>query len=199
MKLPVDQPVTVAVNDAGRLPAIVEAADDDAITLVLTLRDDAASAARWHDQRATVECITPQGVVRVSGYVERDARRPEVLRVHREDAAVVQRRDAVRVDAALTVRLTLPFTGREGTATTLDVSRTGLRITEPFLLAVGAPLDIELELGSESVAFRGRITRSAGEGTKGIVIERIDPDDEDRLAAYITERQRLALRVRDGR
>lgn len=200
MKLAVDQPVRIAVEGVGELPAIVEASDGDVITLVLTVRGDADASARLHDRPATVEGVSSRGVVRVSGHVERDAERPERLRIHREDAAVVQRREAVRVDAVLAVHFTLPFTGRRASTTTLDVSRTGLRIAEPFLLAVGAPLELDLELepGAARVAIAGRVTRSACEGTKGVVVERIAPDDEDRLVAYLTERQRLALRVARG-
>lgn len=197
MILAADQHVVLVVEDVGKLPVVVEGSDEESVTLVLTVRDDARAAGRLHDRPATVECATARGVVRVSGHVERDAARPEVVRLRREEAAVVQRRDAVRVDAVLPVLVTLPFTGRQARTSTLDLSRTGLRIVQPFLLAVGAQLRLDVELAPDSapVSVLGRVCRDVGEGGKGVAIEEISPGGEDRLAAFITERQRLALRL----
>lgn len=178
------------------LPARVDEADDEVLTLILTAPPGGPDALR--DRSAIVEYTTPRGVHRVSGAIDRgDA--PEVVRVRRDGLGdVVQRRDFVRVDAAIPVAVTVtdPIRGAAHT-TSLNVSAGGLLLSDPLGLPSGAAVAIEIELspGSAPVLAHGRIVREVGEGAKGVRIELIARDDRERLVRFVVERERHALRI----
>jgi hypothetical protein len=185
-------------QDAG-VPALVDAADEEALTLVLALSPAAGAGSR--DGAAVVEYTTPRGVHRVSG-VLRPGEAPEVVRVDRHGPDdVVQRRDFARVDAAVPVSLTVsdPVRGAAHT-TSLNVSAGGLLFCDPLGLPAGAVVEIEIGLapGAAPVHARGRVVREAGEDAKGVRIDLIARDDRERLVRFVTERERLARRIARG-
>lgn len=192
------QSVVLRLPGAGTaLPARVDEVADDVVTLVLSQPPDRADA--YHDLHAVVEYTTPRGVHRLSGALARTDGAPEVVEVHRDGHDdVVQRRDYVRVDALMPVRLTIsdPVRGAAHT-TTLNISGGGLLFLDPLDLPHDALIDIEVEVapGAAPVRARGRVVREVGHDAKGVQIESIAPDDRERLIRYVTERERLAMRI----
>jgi len=195
------QSVVLRLPDAdAELPARVDAVADDVVTLVLSQPPDRGDAL--HDLHAVVEYTTPRGVHRLSGALARTGEAPEVVEVHRDgDDEVVQRRDYVRVDAVMPVRLTIsdPLRGKAHT-TTLNISGGGLLFLDPLDLPADAVIDVEVEVapGAPPVRARGRIVREVGRDAKGVQIESIAAEDRERLIRYVTERERLALRIARG-
>jgi len=202
MSLERSQRVTVRVPNVAEMPATVETDDDRAITLVITVRPDPRLAASGGG-KAQLDYTTPTGIHRLSGAVTLDRAQPEVLVFTREDPGrTIQRRDNVRVEAVVpvTVRV-VDEPDRAGEMTTLNVSGGGVLLKESFPLYVGETVDlaVELEPGSARVEARGRVVRVAGQAEKGVRIERMSSADEKRLMRFVTERERVAMRLRRGR
>jgi len=195
------QHVVIRLPDGTtELDAKVDAADEETLTLVLS-SPPAAGALR--DRAAIVEYTTPLGVYRLSGEISAPAGDPDVVRLHRDGHSdVVQRRDFKRVDAVMPIQVTLahPVRGSLRT-TTLNVSGGGLLVQDSLGLEPGTRVDITLEIahGSAPVRAIGRVVREVGPGEKGIEIEGIASEDRERLVRYVTERERLALRIARGR
>lgn len=196
------QSVTIHLPDAeAELSARVDEADDDVLTLVLSSPDE-ASANRLRDRPAVIEYKTPRGVFRLSGALA-ETGDPEVLKVRRDGHDdVIQRRDFVRVEAIqpLQVTITDPIRGAAHT-TTLNLSGGGLLVTDPLGLPPGAEIDIELELvpGGPPVRASGRVVREVGKDAKGVQIEHIAREDRERLIRFVTERERMAMKIAKGR
>ena len=87
------------------------------------------------------------------------------------------------------------------TTTTVNVSTTGLLVRDPLDLApgTGVRLELELEAGGPPVVVDGHIIREAGPGVKGVHFDGLDSRGQQRLARFIFERQRAALRTAGGR
>ena len=186
-------------DGSAELSARVDAADDDVVTLVLSTPPDDASVARLRDRPAVVEYTTPRGVHRLSGAIAGTGDDPEVVQVRRDGQDdVIQRRDYVRVDAVMPLQVTItdPLRGAAHT-TTLNVSAGGVLVMDPLGIPFGATVDLELELvpGTPPVRARGRVVREAARDEKGVQIDSIAHEDRERLVRYVTERERLALRV----
>lgn len=196
------QSVVLRLPDADtELSARVDEVADDVLTLVLS--QPPARGTTLEDLQAVVEYTTPRGVHRLSGALARTREDPEVVQVRRDGRDdVVQRRDYVRVDAVMPVHLTItdPLRGAAHT-TTLNISGGGLLFQDPLGLPHDAVIDIEVQVapGSPPVHARGRVVRVVGEDAKGVQIESIAKEDRERLIRYVTERERLALRIaREG-
>ena len=189
--------VSVQLPLHGELPAIVEAEDDAAVLLSLAVRAP-KGLERALARPVRVECSTPRGVQRVTGVAHWDPARPDELRVQRESEELIQRREAVRVDAVVP-GLLIAVEGQSARAatTTVNVSGTGLLVRDPLGLAIGerVRLELELEAGARPVAVEGRVVRDAGADAKGLQFEAVSRGDQDRLARFIAERQRAELRI----
>jgi hypothetical protein len=74
-------------------------------------------------------------------------------------------------------------------------------IQDPWNLPVGLTVRIELEVqpGEPPVRALGRIVRKPDDATRGIRIDDIARQDEDRLIRFVREREVAALRVGRGR
>lgn len=194
--------VTVLLGDVGDLPAMVEADDDETVTLVLTTPPD-GRLARVGDARATLEYTTSTGIHRVSGALTTDPSNPEVLKVRRDDRGrTIQRREHVRVEAVVPVRISVVGDGgREGETTTRNLSARGVLLAEPFRLELGEAVELAFELdpASPPLPVRGTVVRPGAPGEKGIRFDGLSRPDEQRLLRFITERERIALRIRRGR
>lgn len=197
------QQVTIHLLDTeAELSARVDAADDDQLTLVLSTLPEDDSVGELRDHPAVIEYKTPRGVFRLYGAIDGRGDAPEVVRVRRDgNDDVIQRRDFVRVEAALPlkVRITGPIRGAALT-TTLDLSGNGLLVSDPVGLLPGTELDIELELapGTPPIQAVGRVVREVGKDLKGVQIEHISRADRERLVRFVTERERLALKRAKG-
>jgi hypothetical protein len=192
--------VTVEVAALGGLPAVVESEDDATVVLALAVPAPAGLADALK-RPVHVECTTARGIQTVIGTARWDAARPDQLRVRRESAEVVQRRDAARVDVALqAILIAVDGDGGRASTTTVDLSGTGLRIRDPLDLPIGsrARVELEVEAGEPPIVVEGVVVRDAGDGDKGLHLDTIPRRDENRLARFIAERQRAALRIARG-
>lgn len=192
------QHVIVYLPELGHVPAFVEESSDNRLTVVLSTKPDRPLRAK----KVTVEYTSRRGVHRLTGNLHRTADSSEVLRLEPGESELIQRRDFVRVDAAMTVTIVVadPST-RELRTTSLNISGGGLLVADPHGIEPGAPLDLELTVGEGEPPVRahGRIVRQTEKGDKGIQIDGIAEPDRDRLVRFVMERERQARRMtRDG-
>jgi hypothetical protein len=189
--------VTVRVAGLGDLPASVEAEQEDVLELCLADPPPAALAEAL-GRAVVVESISRRGLRRVTGRAEWDAAEPERLRVLCETELLVQRRRSARV-AATVPALLVAVEGGAGRAatTTVNLSGTGLLVRDPLGLAPGTTvrLELEVEAGGAPVHVEGSVVRAGGRGEMGVRFEPVTADDRNRLARFISERDRVGLRA----
>jgi PilZ domain len=188
--------VTVRVAGVGDLAAAVEAEEPG--TLELCLADPApAELPAALEQAVVVESVSGRGLRRVTGRAEWDSAAPERLRVLRGSEALVQRRSAARVEATVPALL-VALEGGAGRAatTTVNLSGTGLLVRDSLGLTPGTSVRLELELqaGGAPVRVEGSVVRAERRGEMAVRFEPVTPDDRNRLARFIAERDRVGLR-----
>ena len=193
--------VSVHLDSLGDLPAVVESEDEGTVVVSLAVRRP-AGFERALGRPVGLQCVSARGIQRITGLAKWDAARPDELRIARESSKVIQRRDAVRVDAAVPALLTVvDGDSPRATTTTVNVSTTGLLLRDPLDLAPDSRvrLELELEAGGPPLLVDGHIVREAGSGVKGVHFDAADSRAQQRLARFIFERQRAALRTANGR
>jgi hypothetical protein len=196
------QHVVIWLPDQDGLPATVEADDDRTLTLALAVRPD-RPMSRYRDQEATVELTTARGVRRMVGVIDPDAGHPEVLHLRRtgqED--VIQRRDWVRVEAVVPVKVVITEPGgRAFETTTVNLSGGGLLLRDPVGLELGTVIAIDIvpDPDAPPIPVVARVVREAAADLKGVGIEHIEEDDERRLIRFVAARERAAMRIARGR
>lgn len=110
----------------------------------------------------------------------------------------VQRRDLVRVEAAVAVTVS---PGRPGSATvqtrTLDVSGGGALIAHLEALAMGDRAQLALDLGDghEPLVLLARVVRVGSSGLRGMRFEAITESQRDRIVRFVFARERAARRT----
>lgn len=193
--------VTVRLAAVGELPAVVESDDDATVVVSLAVRAP-DHLHRVLDRPVDVECVSPRGIQRVTGPAQWDPTRPDELRVARQSDRIVQRRDAVRVDATVPALLiVVSDDGARATTTTVNLSGNGALIHDPLGIDLGTHVrvDLELEAGGPPVTVEGEVVRQVGETDKGIRFDGVSAEGQRRLARFLTERQRAELRTARGR
>jgi len=206
--------VTVQLPPHGELPAIVESEDDTEVVLSLAVQAP-PGIDRLAGREVRVQSVSPRGIQHVTGPVAWSPDQPEFLRVAKLSDDVIQRREAVRVQAivpAVVTVLAVPAraTGEPDAAappapagpvktTSLNVSSTGLLVCDPGALPLGARVRIELTLGAGEapVVVVGTIVRGHDQ-EKGVHTEEMSSDDQHRLGRFINEKQRAELRLSRG-
>jgi PilZ domain len=196
------QYVTVLLAQIGGLPAVVEADDDEEILLSLAVQAP-AGFQRVLDRPVRVECVSARGIQRVTGRAAWSPEQPEQIRVAREAAEEIQRREAVRVQAvapAVVNVVALPA-GSDGSppaplkTTSLNLSTTGLLVRAADLPAgTRVRVELEIESGEPPLVVSGFVVREERD-ERGICIDEISRLDQNRLSRYITEKQRAELRM----
>jgi hypothetical protein len=197
------QYVTVLLAQIGGLPAVVEAEDDDAVLVSLAVRAP-AGFERVLDRPVRLECVSARGIQRVTGYATWSPEKPEQLSIARESAEELQRREAVRVQAvapAVVTVLELPPGGADGSTparletTTLNLSTTGLLVRAGDLPpGTRVRVELALEQPEPPLVLSGVVVREIRD-ERGIHIDDMSRSDQNRLSRYITEKQRLELRM----
>jgi hypothetical protein len=192
------QHVVILLPDRDALPATVEADDDRTVTLALAIQPD-RPMDRYRDQQATIEVITARGVRRLAGVVDPDAGHPEVLYVHRTgDEEVLQRRQAVRIEAVVPVKVVVTQPGGAAfETTTVNVSAGGLLVRDPVGLELGSVVSIDIvpEPDAPPIPVAGRVVRRAAAELKGVSIEHVEREDQRRLLRFVAARERRAMRI----
>jgi hypothetical protein len=199
------QYVTVQLAQLGGLPAVVESEDDGQVLLSLATKVP-AGLQRVLDRPVRIECVSARGIQRVTGRADWSPDQPEQLRVTKEDDDLIQRRDAVRVQAvapAVVTVLAMPPAG-DGppstlpsapiTTTSLNLSTTGVLVRAELPMGTQVRVELELEPATPPVVIVGRIVREERD-EKGVHIDDISAPDQNRLSRFITEKQRAELRM----
>ena len=202
------QYVTVLLAQIGGLPAVVESEDDTQVLLSFATKVP-AGFERVLDRPVRIECISARGIQRVTGRAAWTPDAPEQLRITKEDDDLIQRRDAVRVQAvapAIVTVLAMPPAG-DGPApaapaaplktTSLNLSSTGVLVRAELPMGTTVRVELELEPSEPPVVLTGRIVREERD-EKGIHIDEISRLDQNRLSRFITEKQRAELRMSRG-
>jgi hypothetical protein len=66
-------------------------------------------------------------------------------------------------------------------------------------LGIDVRIELQAEPGAEPIRALGRVVRVAGEDEKGVRIDSISREDEERLVRLVRERELAALRMARGR
>jgi c-di-GMP-binding flagellar brake protein YcgR len=112
------------------------------------------------------------------------------------DVERIQRREYVRVSAHVDVNVRGIDEPLGGETVTLDISGSGILISDPWQLALGMDVHVELMIpGGEPVRALGRVVRAAAEDQKGIRLDGLGRADEDRMMRFIRDRELQALRA----
>jgi c-di-GMP-binding flagellar brake protein YcgR len=188
--------VMLRLPHVGALPATVDATEPGAIVVVLAVND--SRVARLAGQEAGVEATTARGIQRFTGTLQLAPGRSDVLRiVLRGEAERIQRREWARIDAVVPVTVRGVGENVGGATNTLNVSGGGVLIQDPWRLPLGLDVRVELEVapGQPPVKALGRVVREAATDQKGIRIDDLSREDEDRLIKFVRERERAALRM----
>ncbi len=184
----------------GLLPATVSSVEANAIVLVLTIKDPRVH--RLVGGEVAVEYKSGRGIQRFGGILEVDDGRPDLLRVVTfGEAERIQRREWARVDTILPITVTAIDEPLGGPTTTLNVSGGGVLVSDKWDMPLGTDVRIELQADPKDPPIRamGRVVRIAGKDEKGIRIDSIAREDEERLVRLVRERERAALRMSRGR
>ena len=202
------QYVTVQLAQIGGLPAVVENEDDAQVLLSLATKVP-PGIERVLDRPVRIECVSARGIQRVTGKAAWSPAEPEQLRITKEDDDLIQRRDAVRVQAVAPAVVTVlaPPPSGEGPApalpsdplktTSLNLSTTGVLVRSELPMGTTVRVELELEPSEPPVVLTGRIVREERD-EKGVHIDDISRLDQNRLSRFITEKQRAELRMSRG-
>jgi hypothetical protein len=198
--IPAGEHVQVSLPHIGHLPATVESTEPGAVVLVLAVGD--ARVKRLDGAEVGVEHATGRGINRFGGILQLDASRPEKLRVVLQgEAERIQRREWARIDATLAVKVRGVDEPIGGDTVTLNISGGGILVKDPWRMPLGTDVRIELEVeaGAAPIRALGRVVREPAADQKGIRIDSIARDDEERLVKLVRDRELAALRMSRGR
>jgi hypothetical protein len=198
--IPSGEHVHLSLPHVGLLPATVSSVEPGAIVLVLTVKDPRVD--RLAGGEVAVEYKTGRGIQRFGGILQLDASRPEQLRVVTQgEAERIQRREWARVDAILPITVKGIDEPVGGETQTLNVSGGGVLIKDKWNMPLGTDVRIELQSdpGGPPIRALGRVVRVAGTEEKGVRIDSISREDEERLVKLVRDRELAALRMSRGR
>jgi PilZ domain len=198
--IPAGEHVQINLPHIGHLPATVESTEPGAVVCVLAVGD--ARVQRLQGAEVGVEHATGRGINRYGGVLHLNDGRPEELRVVLTgDAERIQRREWARVDATLAIRVKGIDENVGGDTVTLNISGGGVLIKDPWRMPLGIDVRIELEVepGAQPIRALCRIVREPASDQKGIRIDNIAREDEERLVKLVRDRELAALRMARGR
>ena len=196
--IPSGEHVQLNLPHIGLLPATVAGVEAGVISLVLAVKD--ARVQRLAGQEVAVEYKTGRGIQRYGGILQIES--GETLRVVMQgEAERIQRREWARVDAVLPITVKGIDEPVGGETQTLNVSGGGVLIKDKWDMPLGIDVRIELqaEAGAPPIRALGRVVRVAGTDEKGVRIDSIAREDEERLVRLVRERELAALRMSRNR
>jgi PilZ domain len=196
--IPSGEHVQLNLPHVGLLPATVVTVEPGAIVLVLAVKDSRVN--RLAGNEVAVEYKTGRGIQRFGGILQIDS--GEQLRVVMQgEAERIQRREWARVDAILPVSIKGIDEPVGGDTQTLNISGGGVLVKDLWDMPLGIDVRIELqaEPGGQPIRALGRVVRVAGTEEKGVRIDSISREDEERLVRLVRERELAALRMSRGR
>jgi PilZ domain len=196
--IPNGEHVQLSLPHVGLLPATVASVEAGAIVLVLAVKDSRVN--RLAGNEVAVEYKTGRGIQRFGGILQIES--GERLRVVMQgEAERIQRREWARVDAILPVSIKGIDEPVGGDTQTLNISGGGVLVKDLWNMPLGIDVRIELqaEPGGQPIRALGRVVRVAGTEEKGVRIDSISREDEERLVRLVRERELAALRMSRGR
>ena len=196
--IPSGEHVQLSLPHVGLLPATVASVEAGAIVLVLAVKDNRVQ--RLAGQEVAVEYKTGRGIQRFGGILQIES--GEQLRVVMQgEAERIQRREWARVEAHLPITVRGVDEPLGGETQTLNISGGGVLVKDKWNMPLGIDVRIELqaEPGAEPIRALGRVVRVAGTEEKGVRIDSISREDEERLVRLVRERELAALRMARGR
>jgi c-di-GMP-binding flagellar brake protein YcgR len=196
--IPSGEHVQLSLPHVGLLPATVASVEAGAIVLVLAVKD--ARVHRLAGSEVAIEYKTGRGIQRFGGILQIDS--GEQLRVVMQgEAERIQRREWARVEAVLPISVKGIDEPVGGETQTLNISGGGVLIKDKWNMPMG--IDVRIELHAEPsgppICALGRVVRVAGTEEKGVRIDSISREDEERLVRLVRERELAALRMSRGR
>jgi PilZ domain len=196
--IPSGEHVQLSLPHVGLLPATVAAVEKGAIVLVLAVKD--ARVHRLAGSEVAVEYKTGRGIQRFGGILQIES--GEQLRIVMQgEAERIQRREWARVEAFLPITVKGIDEPVGGETQTLNVSGGGVLIKDKWNMPLGTDVRIELKAdpSAEPIRALGRVVRVAGTDEKGVRIDSISREDEERLVRLVRERELAAARMARGR
>ena len=196
--IPNGEHVQLSLPHVGLLPATVAAVEGGAIVLVLAVKDPRVH--RLAGGEAAVEYKTGRGIQRFGGILQIDSN--DTLRViTKGEAERIQRREWARIEAVLPITVKGIDEPVGGETQTLNISGGGVLIKDKWNMPLGIDVRIELqgEPGGPPICALGRVVRVAGTEEKGVRIDSISREDEERLVKLVRDRELAALRMSRGR
>ena len=145
-------------------------------------------------------CSSDLGIQRFGGILQIES--GDQLRVvMKGEAERIQRREWARVDTILPIKVKGVDEPVGGETQTLNISGGGVLVKDKWNLPLGIDVRIELEPepGAAPIRALGRVVRVANPDEKGVRIESISREDEERLVRLVRERELAALRMARGR
>jgi PilZ domain-containing protein len=198
--IPAGEHVQVNLPHVGLLPATVESTEPGAVVVALAVGD--SRVKRLEGSEVAVEYATGRGINRFGGILHLNGDRPEQLRIVLQgEAERIQRRAWARVDATLAITVKGIDEPVGGSTVTLNISGGGVLIKDPWRIPLGIDvrIEIEAEAGAAPIRALGRVVREPAQDQKGIRIDNIAREDEERLVRLVRERELAALRMSRGR
>jgi len=196
--IPSGEHVQLSLPHVGLLPATVASVEAGAIVLVLAVKDNRVQ--RLAGQEVAVEYKTGRGIQRFGGILQIES--GDQLRVvMKGEAERIQRREWARVDTILPIKVKGVDEPVGGETQTLNISGGGVLVKDKWNLPLGIDVRIELEPepGAAPIRALGRVVRVANPDEKGVRIDSISREDEERLVRLVRERELAALRMARGR
>jgi hypothetical protein len=196
--IPSGEHVQLNLPHVGLLPATVVTVEPGAIVLVLAVKDSRVN--RLAGNEVAVEYKTGRGIQRFGGILQIES--GEQLRVVMQgEAERIQRREWARVEAILPINVKGIDEPVGGDTQTLNISGGGVLVKDLWNMPLGIDVRIELqaEAGAAPIRALGRVVRVAGTEEKGVRIDSISREDEERLVRLVRERELAALRMSRGR
>jgi len=196
--IPSGEHVQLSLPHVGLLPATVASVEAGAIVLVLAVKDNRVQ--RLAGQEVAVEYKTGRGIQRFGGILQIES--GDQLRVvMKGEAERIQRREWARVDTILPIKVKGVDEPVGGETQTLNISGGGVLVKDKWNLPLGIDVRIELEPepGGAPIRALGRVVRVANPDEKGVRIDSISREDEERLVRLVRERELAALRMARGR
>jgi PilZ domain len=196
--IPTGEHVQVNLPHIGLLPATVESTEPGAVVVVLAVGD--TRVKRLEGNEVAIEHATGRGINRFGGILHLDAGRPEQLRIVLQgEAERIQRREWARIDATLPVTVKGIDEPVGGDTVTLNISGGGILVKDPWRMPLGIDVRIEIDAEGGPIRALGRVVREPAADQKGIRIDNIAREDEERLVRLVRERELAAMRMSRGR
>src|SRR5215218_10085782 len=182
--IPSGEHVQLSLPHVGLLPATVASVEAGAIVLVLAVKDNRVQ--RLAGQEVAVEYKTGRGIQRFGGILQIES--GDQLRVvMKGEAERIQRREWARVDTILPIKVKGVDEPVGGETQTLNISGGGVLVKDKWNLPLGIDVRIELEPepGGAPIRALGRVVRVANPDEKGVRIDSISREDEERLVRLV--------------